>query len=65
MFPTTSFSIYTCEIWSATKGDKEKITYFERRVLRIIYESVLENEEELMKRYKTFTKNPKLMHIPY
>lgn len=56
---------YACEIWSTTKGDKEKITCFERRVFRIIYGSVLENKEELMKKYKTFTKNPKSIHIPY
>lgn len=56
---------YTCEIWSTTKGDEENIACFERRVLKIIYEPILENGEELMKKYNEFSKNPEPMHISY
>ncbi|KAL4089380.1 hypothetical protein QTP88_024426 [Uroleucon formosanum] len=35
---------FACETWSTTKGDEEKMAYFERRVLRRIYGPILENE---------------------
>ncbi|VVC31930.1 Hypothetical protein CINCED_3A017531 [Cinara cedri] len=35
---------YACETWSTTKGDEEKMACFERRVLRMIYGPILENE---------------------
>jgi len=34
---------YACETWSTTKGDEEKMAYFERR----IYGSTLDNENNL------------------
>lgn len=36
---------YGCETWSVTKGDEEKLSIFERKVLRRIYGPVIENGE--------------------
>lgn len=36
---------YRCETWSVTKGDKEKMNTFERRVLRRIYGPLINDGE--------------------
>jgi hypothetical protein len=50
---------YGCETWLVTKGDKEKLNMFERKVLRRIYGLVNENGEyrrTIQKMYQMFNK---------
>lgn len=35
---------YEYETWLTTKGNEKKRSYFERRILRMIYRPILENE---------------------
>jgi hypothetical protein len=43
---------YACETWASTKGDKEKLVIFERRILRRIYGPVFNVELGVFERRK-------------